>query len=102
MLIFKWLADPLYARENALKLQIKSKRLLSMSCKGIHNYAVAVYSPLFVYKALFVFLCRFDRERSSDETLFFDCFCSIASKIEVIIVKAVQRLSGSFRVFPNK
>ncbi|XP_074621519.1 E3 ubiquitin-protein ligase UBR4-like isoform X3 [Acropora palmata] len=25
---------------------------------------------------------KFDRERSSDEVLFFDCFCSIASKIE--------------------
>ena len=32
-------------------------------------------------------LCRFDRERSNDEVLFFDCFCSIASKIEVSFVQ---------------
>ena len=31
----------------------------------------------------FVGFVRFDRERSNDEVLFFDCFCSIASKIEV-------------------
>ena len=34
----------------------------------------------------FVGFVRFDRERSSDEVLFFDCFCSIASKIEVSCV----------------
>ena len=32
-------------------------------------------------------LSRFDRERSNDEVLFFDCFCSIASKIEVSFVQ---------------
>ena len=30
-----------------------------------------------------VLLHRFDRERSNEEVLFFDCFCNIASGIEV-------------------
>ena len=48
-----------------------------------------VFSLLFLFQSLDVFLGRFDRERSSDETLFFDCFCSIASKIEVSSLKGI-------------
>ena len=35
---------------------------------------------------------RFDRERSNDETLFCDCFCSIASKIEVRLARKLGTL----------
>ena len=55
---------------------------LSPFKKGLKFFFFTRRSKVF----FFVGFVRFDRERSSDEVLFFDCFCSIASKIEVSCV----------------
>lgn len=47
------------------------------------NVATCMLIKIFGSHSVLLVFCRFDRERSSDEVLFFDCFCSIASKIEV-------------------